>query len=208
MYKMVTIVGLRISAKISIAIGLSLFLFACSQLFSQGHRFDKVQSTGAINNYLIGSGDVVEIQVWRNEALSKVDVVRPDGKLSLPIIGELKASGLTPLELRDKVIGELRKLGVTDEATVIIREVNSFIIYLVGEVQRPGQYRLTGNTTVVQAIAMAGGFKQFALRDKILLLRKVEKVYDEQRILIKYDDIISGRKENIWLRPGDTISVP
>jgi polysaccharide biosynthesis/export protein len=154
---------------------------------------DEVKNlTGAYldEDYLIGSGDVIEISIWRNEDLSRVVVVRPDGKISLPLMGEIKVSGLTPLKLRSLILQKLKEFGETPEATVIIREISSYAVYVLGEVTRPGRFQLNGRTTVVQAIAMAGGFKEFASVNNIILLRKVEGEDEERRARIRYKDIV------------------
>jgi polysaccharide export outer membrane protein len=205
---MVKIGSLRRSARMSIVIGLSMLFGVCSQTYAQGQGPGRIQSTDALDDYLIGSGDVLDIQVWRNEALSRVEVVRPDGRISLPLMGELKATGLTALALRDKIIEELKKLGETPEATVIVREINSFVIYVDGEVQRPGRFQLNRRTTLVQAISMAGGLTSFASSKKVTLMRKLEGTDKELRIIVDYDSVISGESRNIWLQAGDTIVVP
>lgn len=194
--------------KFSMMIGLGLFLFIAAYSHTQGQEVKGEQQPGVSEDYLIGSGDVLEISVWRNEALSRVLVVRPDGKITLPLIGEMKAAGLTPLELREKVIGELKKVGETPEATIIVQQLNSYAVYMLGEVARPGRFQLTGMTTIVQAIAMAGGFTPFASQNNTILLRKVEGQDVEQRITIRFRDIISGKEKNFWLQSGDTIIVP
>jgi polysaccharide export outer membrane protein len=159
-------------------------------------------------DYLIGSGDVLEVAAWRNEALSKEVVVRPDGRISLPLMGEIQAAGLTPLQLRDKIIAELKEFGETPEATIIVRQINSYAVYVVGEVNRPGRFQLNGRTTIVQAIAMAGGFTSFASPNDIILLRKIEGEDEERRATIRYGDIVSGKQRNIWLQPEDTLIIP
>jgi polysaccharide export outer membrane protein len=194
--------------KNSVIGGLSLFLLILSHPHAQGQEVERGGPRGVQEDYLIGSGDVLEVLVWRNEALSRVVVVRPDGKISLPIVGELKAAGFTPLKLRDKIIVELKKLGETPEATIIVREVKSYAVYVVGEVARPGRFELNGRMTIVQAIAMAGGLTSFASANNIILLRKVEGEDIEHRITVEYNDIVSGKKRNVWLQPGDTLIIP
>ncbi len=206
---MITIGGLQSFLKMSIVLGLGLFLFACSKPYVQGQGLEKGHPISlAVDDYQIGSGDVLEIQVWRNEALSKVEVVRPDGKISLPLMGELRVAGLTALQLRERIIDELKKFGETPEATVIVREINSYIIYVLGEVQHPGKFQLNRRTTLVQAIAMAEGFTTFASRNKISLLRKVDGEDRELKFTVDYNSIVSGEERNIWLQSGDTVIVP
>ena len=194
--------------RISIIVGLSIFFHVVSYSYVYGQTVEKAEHALVPEDYLIGSGDVLEISVWRNEALSRIVVVRPDGKITLPLMGDLKAAGLTPLELRGKIITKLKEFGETPEATIIVKEVNSYAVYVVGEVKRPGRFQLNRRTTIIQAIAMAGGFTNFASINKIILLRKVEGKDVEQRATIKIKDIISGKKRNVWLQPGDTLIVP
>ena len=197
------------SLKNSVIAGLSLFLVAVSHSYVQGQEIEKGKQAGVNNeDYLLGAGDVVEVSAWRNEALSKVAVVRPDGKISLPLIGEIKASGLTPLELRDKIIVKLKEFGETPEATIIVQEVNSYVVFVLGEVARPGRFQLIARTTIVQAISMAGGFTSFASPNDIILLRRLEGIDEERRTTIRFNDIISGKMRNVWLQPWDTLIVP
>ncbi len=159
--------------------------------------------------YIIGPEDIIEVSVWRNDALSKVVTVRPDGKISLPLIGDIQASGSTASQLRDEIVKRLKVYQESPTVSVILQQVNSLNIYIIGEVAKPGQYRLKSNTTLLQAIAIAGGFTQWASKNNIVVLRN-NPGSGEERIRIRYDDIISGRdkKGNILLHSGDTIIVP
>jgi len=160
-------------------------------------------------DYLIGSEDVLEIMVWKNDVLSRTVKVRPDGIISFPLIGDVSAAGLKPNQLRERIAGLLKEYMENPVVTVIVQEINSYVVYLMGEVVNPGKYQLKSNVTVIQALALAGGFTQFASRNKIIILRKGYKEYPETKIKVKYDDIVSGGEmENIFLKPGDTILVP
>jgi len=161
-----------------------------------------------VSDYILGAEDVIEVLVWKNVDLSKTVFVRPDGKISLPLIGDVQAAGLTPNELRDSIKALLRKYKKTPEVSVIIRAINSFSIFLVGEIASPGKIQLRSDTTLLQAIVLAGGFTEFADVKKILVLRRENG--QERRFRINYNDIVSGRgaNTNILLKRGDTILVP
>lgn len=160
--------------------------------------------------YLIGPEDVLEIVVWRNAELSRQVTVRPDGKISLPLIGELAASGLTPEELRAQIVERLKEYQQSAVvASVIVQTVNSYKVFILGQVQSPGSYALKSRTTVLQALSLAGGFSQFASKNKIVLIRKRPDGLDE-KIQVKFNDLVYDEQSraNEFLRPGDTIFVP
>jgi len=159
-------------------------------------------------DYVFGSEDLIEVMVWKNSDLSRIVFVRPDGKISLPLIGDIQAAGLTPTELKTSIRVLLRRYKKTPEVSVIVKEINSLSVFLVGELIRPGKVQLRSETTLLQAITLAGGFTEFANRKKIILLRKENG--RERRFKINYNDILSGiRPEgNVVLRRGDTILVP
>lgn len=188
------------------------FLVACSAKVAQLTP-DLRQDEGAHQVYLIGSEDVLDISVWKNPALSKVVAVRPDGGISLPLIGDIQASGLTAVQLKEAISDQLKPYyKETPEVSVIVQEVNSHI-FILGEVMRPGRYVVKSGTTVIQAIALAGGLTQYASPNKILLLRK-ETGSDnghpkDLSMRIRYKDITSGKnlETNISLKIGDTIVV-
>ncbi len=160
------------------------------------------------SDYILGSEDLIEVMVWKNPDLSTTVFVRPDGKISLPLIGDLQAAGLTSIELRDSIKVLLRRYKKTPEVSVIVREINSFSIFFVGEVTQPGKINLKSETSFLQAITMVGGFTEFADVKKIVLLRRENG--REHRIKINYKDIVSGDDPdgNIMLKRGDTILVP
>jgi len=160
-------------------------------------------------DYKIGPEDVLEISVWKNADLSKTVTVRPDGKISLPLIGDLEASGRTAAQLKDEIVAKLKKYQETAVVSVIVQTVNSYRVFVVGEVKTPGPYLLKTRTTVLQAIAMAGGFTQFASKNKMMLVRPRGDGSDE-RIRVSFDDLVYGgdRQENLILKAGDTIFVP
>lgn len=159
-------------------------------------------------DYILGAEDLIEVMVWKNPDLSGTVFVRPDGKISLPLIGDLQAAGLTSIELRDSIKVLLRRYKKTPEVSVIVREINSFSIFFVGEVVQPGKIQLKSETSFLQAVTMVGGFTEFANVKKIVLLRRENG--QERRIRINYNDIISGKSSdsNVMLKRGDTILVP
>ena len=164
------------------------------------------------NDYLIGHEDVLEISVWKNAELSKVVTVRPDGMISLPLIGDMPAAGLTPNQLRDEIIEKLKVYQETVMVSVIVQQVNSYRIFILGEVIKPGLYLLKTRTTLLQAISLAGGFNQFASKNKIVVIRSKSKSGSrEEKILVRFDDIVNINEisdKNLILRSGDTIFVP
>jgi len=163
------------------------------------------------HEYLIGPEDVLEISVWKNAELSKVVIVRPDGMISLPLTGDIKAAGFTPNQLRTTITGKLKEYMETAVVSVIVQQVNSFRVFILGEVVKPGVYTLKSKTTLLQAIAIAGGFNQFASRNKIVIIReKIEDSAKTEKINIRFDDIVYSKDEdkNFVLMPSDTIFIP
>jgi polysaccharide export outer membrane protein len=159
-------------------------------------------------DYTIGVEDLIQISVWKNPDLSVLVPVRPDGKISLPLIDDVPAAGMTPLQLKDDLTARWKAYLSAPEVSVIIKEVNSIKVYVVGEIARPGELRLKSRTRLLQALSLAGGFTGFADRGKIILLR--EAGGGEKRFEINYNKVVSGNRpdDNMVLMPGDTIVVP
>jgi polysaccharide biosynthesis/export protein len=159
-------------------------------------------------DYRIGPDDVMTIVFWREKDLSAEVVVRPDGMITLPLIGDIYATGLTPDELRGKVQEAASRYVNDPNATVIVRQINSRRVFITGMVNKPGPYPLTAPTTVLQAISMAGGLAEFAKRDRIVVMRTENG--RTQTFRFNYKDIMRGRRleQNIQLKPGDTVMVP
>ena len=159
--------------------------------------------------YIIGAEDVLSIYVWREPEMSKSVPVRPDGMISLPLIGEIKATGYTPVQLQGVLADAMKKYVSDPQVTVIVDKISSLSFNMVGEIGRPGSYPLTRRMTVLDAIAMGGGFKDFAKTKKIYILR-VGANGTEQRISFNYKQVIKGvnPQQNIELQPRDTIVVP
>ncbi|WNG16321.1 polysaccharide biosynthesis/export family protein [Cystobacter fuscus] len=170
------------------------------------------QATRPVNNsdqpYRIGREDVLDVAVWRDGDLSRTLPVRPDGFISLPMVGEVRAEGRTPVELSDQIRESLKPYVQDPRVTVIVREVNSTRVFITGEVAHPGAYPLRGRVSVLQAIALAGGFTDFADRDGIVVLRR--QGAEGEPIPVSYSELVEDAKNNepLDLRPGDTIVVP
>jgi polysaccharide export outer membrane protein len=160
------------------------------------------------DDYHIGAEDVVEVMVWKNPDLSREVTVLPDGKISLPLIGDLQAAGLTPNQLMEDITAKLEAYyKEPPKVSVIIRQVKSFEIYILGDVETPGKQEVKPGTSFLQAIAIAGGFTEFAKTRKIILRRQMAGG-DEAAIGIDYSAVVAGVERNLRLKPGDTIIVP
>jgi polysaccharide export outer membrane protein len=160
-------------------------------------------------DYVIGPNDVLAIVFWREKDLSLDNVVvRPDGKITLPIINEIHAAGLTPEQLRATVETAASRYVEEASATVIIRAINSRLVYVTGNVNKPGPYPLGGPTTVLQMLSLAGGFSDFAKKNDVVVMRT--EGGKTQSFKFQYKEIVKGKnlQQNILLKPGDTIVVP
>jgi len=159
-------------------------------------------------NYSIGPEDVLTIDVWKEPELSRTVPVRRDGKISLPLLNDVQAAGLTPTQLSSEIVAKLHATVINPHVTVIVSQMSSQRIYILGQVTRGGAYPLVPDMTAVQALSIAGGFTPFAKLKKIYVMRTEN---GENKVFpINYKEVISGRKsqQNIQLRPGDTIVVP
>ncbi|HET8760035.1 MAG TPA: polysaccharide biosynthesis/export family protein [Nitrospiria bacterium] len=158
-----------------------------------------------IAEYRIGPEDVLEIVVWKNADLSKTVTVRPDGIITLPLIGELRAGGLTASDVRAEIKSRLERYKEVPEVSVTVADIRSYNLYIVGEVRTPGRYAVKSYTTLLQALALAGGFTEWADSDEIVVVRR-DAAAKEQRIRVRYKDLIRGG--DFGLNPGDTVVVP
>jgi polysaccharide export outer membrane protein len=158
--------------------------------------------------YVIGAEDVLYVNVWREQEISRPVVVRPDGKISLPLLNDVTAAGLTPMELEQQLTAGFGKYLENPQVTVIVTAINSQQVFILGEVNRIGRYPLSPNMTVLQALSMSGGFTQFANLGDIYILRKENG--KQARLPFNYKEVVRGHRseENIVLKPGDTIIVP
>jgi polysaccharide export outer membrane protein len=160
------------------------------------------------SDYLIGPEDMLLISVWKNESLSRTLPVRPDGKISMPLLHDIQASGLTPMQLRDKIAAALAEFMPNPEVSVSVLEVRSYRVSVLGEVQKPGVLQLRAPTTVLEAIALAGGFRDFASPSKIVIFRK-DDGGQTQRLRFNYNRAVGNAgEENVPLRSGDVVVVP
>ncbi len=168
-----------------------------------------IKSAASDDSYVIGADDVLAISVWKEPEVSRSVPVRTDGKISLPLIGELQAGGQTPRQLEQEIAKRLQSYISEPEVTVIVQDSKSQKINILGMVARPGAYLLTGSTTVLDAIAMAGGFKDFAKQKSIYVLRTGEGG-TQKRLAFNYKEVIKGKnpEQNIRLLPRDTVVVP
>src|SRR5262245_47834731 len=155
--------------------------------------------------YRIGPADVLTISVWKNDVISKSLPVRPDGMISLPLINDVQAAGLTPMELREILIKKLTEFMPAPEVSVIVTDVRSYKVSVIGEVGKPGQFELKSRTTVLDILAQVGGFTQFASRRSIVILRPEGKKFN--RIPFNYNKAIAGEQENFYLQPDDLVLV-
>jgi polysaccharide biosynthesis/export protein len=161
------------------------------------------------DSYVIGADDVLAINVWKEPEVSRTVPVRSDGKISVPLAGEVQASGQTPRQLEKELASKLQSFISEPEVTVIVAEVKSQKFNVLGQVARPGTYPLTNASTVLDAIAMAGGFRDFAKQKSIYVLRQ-NPDGGESRLPFNYKEVIKGKNsaQNIKLQPRDTIVVP
>jgi polysaccharide export outer membrane protein len=166
------------------------------------------KSATADPNYIIGAQDVLDISVWKEPDVSRMVPVRPDGKISLPLLNDVQAAGLTPVQLAAQLTESLKKYVTNPQVTVIVATINSQRVYILGEVTRPGAFPLLPGMSVLQALSSAGGFTQFA-KVKNIFVRRVEDGR-ESKYPFNYKDVINGKRpeQDILLKAGDTIVVP
>lgn len=167
----------------------------------------KVKSEQA--GYLIGAGDILDISVWKDPEQSRVVPVLPDGTISLPLIGTIQAEGKDVASLKNEIISKVSKFVADPVITLIVQKVDSMRVYVIGKVNRPGQYPLAGRLNVMQVLSMAGGLNTFAKRGEIKIMRQ-KNGFETIIIPFDYDEVADGEKleQNILLQRGDTIVVP
>ncbi len=163
--------------------------------------------------FVLGPEDVIDVVVWKNPDLSQQAVIRPDGKISLPLIGDVPASGLTADQLAQDIGERYKAYKENPSVSINVVSVNSYYVFMVGEVNGPGKLQLKSYTTLLQALSLSGGFTQFASRNDIQVVRNVVSAdgqIKELRIPIRYDDLIAedGGVYNLTLKSGDTVIVP
>ncbi|PYX34242.1 MAG: sugar transporter [Acidobacteria bacterium] len=159
--------------------------------------------------FVIGTGDVLAVNVWKETEVSRVVPVRSDGRISLPLVGELQAGGRTPKQLESEITTKLKDYVSEPEVTVIVQEIKSQKFNVLGMVMKPGSYVLTNPTTILDAIALAGGFRDFAKQKEVYVLRRTPDG-KQARLPFNYKDVVKGHNsaQNIALQSNDTIVVP
>jgi len=158
--------------------------------------------------YVIGTDDVMKIDFWRDKELSSEVTVRPDGKISLPLISDIQAAGLTPAQLKDRILDAAKNYVEDPTVTVAVKTINSRKVFITGEVKKGGPYPLTGSMTVLQLISIAGGLGDYARGEKIMIYRSENG--KQVSFKFNYKEVLNGQKlaQNIELKPGDTVAVP
>jgi polysaccharide export outer membrane protein len=156
-------------------------------------------------DYRLGPGDKLRVEVYKDPQLSQSVQIRPDGKITLPLIGDLESSGRTPLELRDEIAASLREYITNPVVTVIVVEALASQVYVMGEVARSGPVQIYGPTTILQALAMAGGLNEFANQKDVRVLRPT--LTGLETIRFNYRDAVNGEIKPIYVRAGDTVIV-
>ena len=162
--------------------------------------------------YVIGPEDVLDIAVWNNAELTRTVPVRPDGRISLPLLNDVQAAGLTPMQLREALTKGLTTYIPTPAVSVLVREVHSFKVSVIGQVKMPGRYELKGRATMLDVLAMAGGLTEYAARSRIVVFR--QDAATTRRIPFPYDRLVANNgpqvagQSNFCAQPGDIILVP
>ena len=161
-----------------------------------------------VEEYLIGPGDVLHISVWKDATLDRIVTVRPDGMISYPLLSDVRASGTTPTQLQKTLTDKLKQYMADPEVSVVVQEVHSFAVSVLGEVKTPGRYEQKGQATVLDVLAQAGGLTPFASASRIVILRDEDGV--KKRLLFDYDGAVSkqGSQQLFYVHPGDIIMVP
>lgn len=200
-------------------LGIAAALTCALMIPAQGQKSDQAASAKSNEttqhqpantdpNYVIGGQDVLDISVWKEPDLTRSVPVRPDGKISLPLLNDVQAAGLTPSQLAAQITESLKKFVTNPQVTVIVSAINSQRVYILGEVNRAGAYPLLPQMNVLQALSSAGGFTQFANPKKIYVMRTTNG--KQEKYPFNYNNVIKGKDadENIVLLPGDTIVIP
>ncbi|HEY2434178.1 MAG TPA: polysaccharide biosynthesis/export family protein [Vicinamibacterales bacterium] len=158
--------------------------------------------------YLIGAEDVLSIVFWQEKSMSADVIVRPDGKISLPLLNDVQAVGLTPDQLRSELVKAAAKFIADPNATVVVKEIHSRKVFITGNVTKPGTFPLTGEMNVLQLIALAGGLQEYGDSKNIVIMRN--EGGRQQSFKFNYKDVIKQKhvEQNISLKPGDTVIVP
>lgn len=189
--------------------GLVLLLLVFS-VFIPDAVYAQQQDEKTSDQYVIGAGDVLDVMVYGESDLSRTVFVRIDGRISLPLAGEVQAAGSSPAELGEKITENLEEFLEEPEVTVIIEDSKSKVYYMVGQVESPGEYPITRQITVLQAISRAGGFREWAKKDRIMVVSGPDDEKDENISYFDYEKFLKQDAEgrNMVIQPGDTIVIP
>ena len=206
---------LKTSRRAALVICTMLSGWLCGQTASPQNPANSPASPAATatkahdDSFVIGNDDVLSVNVWKEPEISKSVPVRSDGKISLPLVGEVQAAGSTPLKLEQEIASRLKNYISEPEVTVMVQQVNSQKFNILGQVNKPGSFPLINSPTVLDAIALAGGFRDFAKQKSIYLLRQ-NPDGTETRMSFNYKEVVKGRNaaQNVKLQPRDTIVVP
>ena len=197
----------RIETTLRTAAALAVLLAAAAFPLHAQAPAERAEEPG--NSYAIGVGDILEISVWKNPELSVTVPVRPDGRISVPLLGDVQAEGLTPLALKAALTDGYKEYVTAPGVSVVVKEIHSRKIYVTGEVAHPGTYDLEPRGKLMQALALAGGLTPYA-KGRVILLRDGHDGRQEKRMEVALKSIISGKKpeDNLLLQPGDKLVVP
>lgn len=194
-------------AKVLFALALAVSMMPLQFAMAAGAGCPTVGASA--DSYKIGPGDVLHISVWQNKDLDRVVTVRPDGRISFPLVNDMQAAGQTPMQLQGAITKKLEHYLTNPQATVVVQQVNSFTVSVLGEVQHPGRYEMKSDAaTVLDVLAQAGGFTNYANKGGIGILRHGSK--GTQRIHFRYKKAVSGNpgKSDFCVEPGDVVIVP
>lgn len=189
-------------------LGLVVLGAEAAQLKKEAAQSKKTASSPAAgeSEYRLGPADVLEVFVWKEQELSTMVPVRPDGNISLPLVGELRASGKTPSQLRDEITERLRQYVTNPVVNVVVKEVNSSRIAVLGQVRRPDSYKISHRVSIIEAIAMAGGFTEYAKRSRIIVIRNGSS--GSHSFKLDFMRLIKNNSgETFYLQPSDTVYV-
>ena len=187
---------------------LSLLLAACAEQTVESAGTPCQNEGCKPGEYLVGPGDVLHLSVWKDTSLDRVVTVRPDGMISYPLLNDVQASGLTPSQLQKNLTDKLKQYMADPEVSVVVQEVHSFAVSVLGEVKTPGRYELKGQATVLDVLAQAGGLSPFASASSVVILRPEGGV--NKRIPFDYNAAVSKRapEQMFYVHAGDIIMVP
>jgi len=196
-----------------LVLGLALLPAVGTAQNSQTPNGNGTRTTGSTTavtaDYRLAPGDKLRVEVYKDTQLSQSLQVRPDGKVTLPLIGDIVASDLTPLQLRDRIASSLKEYVTNPVVTVIVVEASPVMVFVMGEVNQPGSIPMRGQMTVLQALAMAGGFREFANTKDIRILRRTSvNSKAVETIRFNYNDAVKGNVAPLFLNPGDMVVVP